>query len=296
MTGPDTAHIPQSTLPSWFRQPLPDINSIKQLKDILSDRGLTTVCQGARCPNLGRCWGRGVATFMILGHTCTRACRFCAVASGTPNAPDADEPRQIARTVKELGLQYVVITSVTRDDLPDQGAGHFIETVQALKNAVAEITVELLIPDFSGRSDCLQGVACSGAEVIGHNIETVERVFSRVRPQADYRRSLDVLERIKALNPVVMTKSGLMVGLGESRDDVLETLRDLRSVGCDLLTIGQYLPPMRGERHMPVKRFVVPQEFEDYRAEALGMGFRHAFCGPLVRSSYLAEQGYREAK
>ena len=251
--------------------------------------GLNTVCQGALCPNQGECFGRGTATFLILGRTCTRNCTFCAIPSEErPPAPDPGEPERIAQAAAELGLKHVVITSVTRDDLSDGGAAHFAETVRALKKNGAQITVEVLIPDFQGSLAALETVVHSGPDIINHNLETVPRLYPEVRPQADYRRSVHLLQRVKEIDPGKITKSGLMLGLGEERQEVLQVMADLREVSCDLLTMGQYLQP--SGRHHPVVRFIPPEEFEELQRRGEEMGFRGVFSAPLVRSSFHAAE------
>jgi lipoic acid synthetase len=243
---------------------------------------------------MGKCWGQGVATFMILGEVCTRACRFCAIKAGVPMVLDPQEPEHVARTVQELNLRYVVITSVARDDLPDEGASHFAKTITAIRTVMPKTKVEVLIPDLSNKQENLDIIARAVPEVISHNIETVRRLSAAVRPQAGYQRSLDVLAGLKMLAAQSFIKSSLMLGLGETPDEVRETMEDLRETGCDILTIGQYLAPSRAKRYMPVNRFVSPEEFA--RCESLGrqIGFKHVMSGPLVRSSYIAESGYRE--
>jgi len=282
--------------------------------------GINTVCSSARCPNLAECWGRGTTTFMILGDTCTRHCRFCAVKTGNPQgAADETEPQRVAHAVTELKLLYVVLTSVDRDDLPDLGARAFAATVRALAESFTpgeqsgskgpsgeiprfapltrndtprpreRVLVEVLTPDFGGREELIRQVVEAAPDVFGHNLETVERLSSRVRdPRADYRRSLEVLATVKRIAPNMTTKSGLMVGLGETDDELRQALRDLRSVGCDIVTVGQYLQPAR--RCLPVERYVTPEEFVALEREALAMGFKGALCGPLVRSSYHAAE------
>jgi len=279
-------------LPAWLKQDLPDREKCGVIKRILEKKDLHTVCQSARCPNLGTCWGQGVATFMILGDTCTRACRFCAVASGKPLAVDSHEPEKIARVVAQWRLRYVVVTSVTRDDLSDKGAGQFVSTVRAIKRHTPEAKVELLIPDFQGNAGALFDVVSSGCEVIGHNIETVRRLTPLIRPQASYQRSLDVLEHLGRMNPELFLKSGFMVGLGENDDEIRQAMNDLKKAGCHILTIGQYLRPRDSVRHWPVQRYVAPQDFERFQKWGLDLGFRHVFSAPLVRSSFLAERGY----
>lgn len=268
--------------------------------------GINTVCSSARCPNLAECWGRGTTTFMILGDTCTRHCRFCAVRTGNPQgALDQTEPERIARAVAELGLFYVVLTSVDRDDLPDLGAAAFAETVrqvkmQSAKGKVQDVgslnrpprpptpLVEVLTPDFGGREELIRQVVDAGPDVFGHNLETVERLTPNVRdPRASYRWSLGVLAAVKRVAPKLTTKSGLMVGLGETDDELRQALRALRSVGCDIVTVGQYLQPAR--RCLPVERYVTPEQFVALEQDAIAMGFKGALCGPLVRSSFRAD-------
>lgn len=282
-----------SALPTWFHQEVPDAGRIRAMKSLLGAQALTTVCEHARCPNMGQCWGRGVATFMILGSVCTRQCRFCAVEGGSPGAVDPREPVRVAQTVCELGLKYVVITSVTRDDLPDAGVGQFIQTMMEIRMRRPDIKIELLIPDCSGRSDLVRAIVAARPDVLGHNIDMVTRLFSTVRPRADYLRSLNVLRMMNDFDPTLLVKSGFMVGLGETDEEIEDLMKDLKAVGCDMLTIGQYLAPTKGTRHVPVRRFVAPQVFERYQAQALALGFRHVFSGPLVRSSYLAESSYQ---
>lgn len=258
---------------------------------LLEGLGLDTVCLSAACPNLGECFARRTATFLILGPVCTRNCRFCAVPKGTPRPVDPGEPRRVALAAAELQLRHVVITSVTRDDLPDGGAGQFAATVTAVREALPEATVEVLTPDFRGRPAALEKVMAAGPRVFNHNVETVPRLYPAARPQADYRRSLEVLRRAKEMRPGILTKSGLMVGLGEREEEVLAVLADLRSAGCDAVTIGQYLRPSKA--HLPVREYLTPETFARYRARAREMGFRYVASGPLVRSSYLAEDALR---
>ncbi|MBF0595437.1 MAG: lipoyl synthase [Candidatus Omnitrophica bacterium] len=263
------------------------------MRSLLKETGVTTVCQGAHCPNTGECWSKGTATFMILGEMCTRACRFCAVESGVPQEESVEEPLLVAEAVRQLGLKYVVITSVTRDDLADGGAEHFARTVRAIRMVSPECGVELLIPDFAGDQISLEIVAQSRPQVIGHNVETVRRLSSSIRSSADHDRSLDVLRSLHLLNPDVLVKSGFMVGLGETDEEVFSTLQELKSAGCDIVTIGQYLAPSKEGRHVPVARFVEPGMFEAYRAEGLRLGIRFVVAGALVRSSYKAEEGFK---
>jgi len=277
-------------LPAWFSQPLPDGMAIGRMRTLMRTHALHTVCESARCPNTSRCWGKGTATFMILGDICTRACRFCAVNSGAPPAVDDDEHRRIAAAVKDLGLKYVVITSVTRDDLSDGGASHFARTVRALKEASPETRVELLVPDLFARRACFEAVAKEGPAVIGHNIETVRQISKALRPQADHDRSLEALRVARNVPGRHFVKSGLMVGLGETDAEVLEAMSELRVAGCDIVTVGQYLAPEADGRQVPVGRFVEPKTFEMYRREGLAMGIRQVFSGPLVRSSFMADE------
>jgi len=268
---------------------------IREMKDLFRESRLHTVCESAHCPNMGECWAKGVATFMILGDICTRACRFCAVAAGRPLELDPEEPWHIAQTIQQMNLRYVVITSVARDDLPDEGSGHFARTVGEIRRLTPAVKIEILIPDFSGREEFLERVVDAGPEVISHNIETVRRLSKAVRPQADYERSLQVFKILRRLNPVLFIKSGFMVGLGETQEEIVELMQDLREAGCQILTIGQYLSPSPRKRHLPVERFVPLKEFELYRRQARDVGFKHVMSGALVRSSYLAEEGYTEA-
>lgn len=254
---------------------------------------LYTVCEGAVCPNIGECFGRGTATFMILGKTCTRNCRFCAVNKGRPEHPSRNEPLMVGEAVVKLGLKHVVITSVTRDDLIDGGAGHFAHTIRAVHNLSPETSVEVLIPDFQGQVWALKLVTKARPEIIGHNVETVPRLYSLVRPLADYRRSLEVLAKVKQLDSNISTKSGIMLGLGESESEVIEVLKDLRDVGCDFVTMGQYLQPTK--KHLPVQEYITPEAFADYGRRAGEMGFSHVISTPLARSSYHAEEAVRPA-
>ncbi|MEI8012052.1 MAG: lipoyl synthase [Candidatus Omnitrophota bacterium] len=282
-------------LPGWFRQELPDQAAFSRMRGALRTRGLRTVCEGARCPNMGHCWNNGTATFMIMGGTCTRACHFCAVPTGRPEPVDAAEPVRVAGAVQALGLRYAVITSVTRDDLEDEGAGHFVRTVQAIREISPAVKVELLVPDFSARRACFEVVAAAGPDVLGHNIETVRRLSPALRPRADHDRSLRVLSLAKSLPGTGFVKSGLMVGLGETDDEVLGALAELKKAGCDIVTIGQYLAPAADGRQRPVARFVAPEVFDMYRREGMAMGFMRIVAGPLVRSSFLAEEVYEKA-
>ena len=281
-------------LPSWFRQDIPDMDKIRAMKSKFRSSGLHTVCESALCPNMGQCWGAGVATFMILGEVCTRACRFCAVKAGIPMKVDEAEPDGVAQAVKKLNLRYVVITSVARDDLEDEGASHFVKTIAAVRKVMPATKIEVLIPDFSNKIDSIKKLVEIKPDVISHNIETVRRLSPAIRPQADYDRSLKVLENFKKFNSELITKSSIMLGLGESDEEITQVMADLRAVKCDIFTIGQYLAPTKLKRHLRVERFVTPQEFQRYKEVGLSLGFKHVMSGPLVRSSYIAEEGYNE--
>jgi len=281
-------------LPSWFKQDLPDMQKIGKMKQLFRRSSLHTVCESARCPNMGKCWGEGVATFMILGDICTRACRFCAVSTGRPAEVDYEEPENVALAVKNLNLRYVVVTSVARDDLIDEGAQQFVRTIAEIRKLMPQTKIEILIPDFSNKLKSLTAVVDAKPEVISHNIETVRRLSPRVRPQADYDRTLEVLRTVKKLDSAVFVKSSIMLGLGETFSEVVETMSDLFIRGCEILTIGQYLAPTEMKRHLKVERFILPEEFKEYREVGLSMGFKHVMSGPLVRSSYLAEEGYKD--
>ncbi len=277
--------------PPWLKIRLglgPDYRGVLRR---LREGKLHTVCQEAHCPNQGECFSKGTATFLILGDRCTRNCGFCAVGHGPEGPPDPDEPRRVAEAALAMGLTYVVVTSVTRDDLPDGGAGHFAETIREVRKRLPEARVEVLVPDFRGSKEALRTVLNARPDVLNHNLETVPRLYPEVRPGAGYGRSLDLLNNARTLAPGVLTKSGLMLGLGEASHEVREVLRDLVSAGCVILTMGQYLQPSRG--HLPVRRFIPPEEFEAWRMIALNMGFREVASGPLVRSSYHAGELYR---
>jgi lipoic acid synthetase len=279
--------------PDWLKIKVQDGLQKRSVEGLIRRLSLHTVCNEAQCPNQMECFSRKTATFMILGRVCSRNCTFCNVAGGVPEAVDPREPERVAMAVQELGLAYAVITSVTRDDLPDGGAGHFAEVIRAVREINPKIKIEVLIPDFLGNSEALQQVAHAGPEVINHNVETVPRLYPEVRPQADYTRSLVLLEKIRKMDARLLTKSGIMVGLGEEKSEVIRVFKNLRSVGCDLLTVGQYLAPSR--RHHPVVAYITPDGFEEYRKIALDLGFRHVASGPLVRSSYRAGEGVGES-
>ena len=278
---------PGPRLPDWARRPRANWPALHEIKSDLRRYRLHTVCESARCPNIHECFGRGSATFMILGNHCTRGCGFCAVPKGRGEALDPEEPENVARMAEGLGLRYVVITSVNRDDLPDGGAAHWVATVHAVRRRLTQTRVEVLTPDFCGNLEAVRAVAGAGPHVYNHNLETVARLYRRVRPQAAYRQSLEVLAEVKHHAPGMLTKSGLMVGLGERPEEVEEVLRDLRSVGCDVATIGQYLQPTR--RNLRVECYVPLEEFQRYREYGMSLGFRNVFSGPLVRSSYMAD-------
>ena len=279
--------------PEWLKLSPFDAATMAAMQNLTRPLKLHTVCESARCPNRQECFSQGTATFMILGDVCTRDCSFCAVQSGRPRSPDPGEPDNIVAAVARLGLQYVVITSVTRDDLPDGGASHFARTIDAIHDYHPGIMVEALIPDFGGSLSALKTVTDASLAVLNHNVETVPRLYSEVRPQADYQRSLEVISSARLLNPALRTKSGLMVGLGETRDEVMQVMADLRNAGCDLMTIGQYLAP--SIRHHELVRFVHPDEFAEYQDEGERMGFQYVAAGPLVRSSFHAGEAYIRA-
>jgi lipoic acid synthetase len=280
----------ETVKPFWLKGHVSGNSSVQEMHGMLDEFSLTTVCSGAHCPNIGECYASRTATFMILGSQCTRRCRFCAVPKGVVQPVDQDEPQRVAQMVKKLGLNYVVITSVTRDDLADGGAAHFSYTIQKIRELSPETLIEVLIPDLQGEESALDIIIAAQPEVINHNVETIPALYSRVRPQADYQRSLDVLQYVKKNAPQIVTKSGIMVGLGESPAQVAATLADLRSVGCDSLTVGQYLAP--SPEHIPVAEYIVPEQFQSYQQLAKQLGFSHAACGPLVRSSYHAAEGF----
>ena len=286
---------PQPTAkPAWLRRKLPTGPEYERIRHLIRDHHLATVCQEAMCPNQFECFARGAATFMLLGDRCTRNCRFCAVAHGPLGPPDPEEPGRVAEAVRTLGLRYSVLTSVTRDDLADGGAGQFAAAIRAIRAGTEQTLIEVLIPDFQGDPQALAMVLTAGPEVLNHNLETVHRLYAEVRPQAEYRRSLELLGMVKDMAPTMITKTGIMVGLGETRTELLELFADLRRVDCDILTIGQYLQPTR--EHLEVARFVPPAEFEVLREEALALGFRAVAAGPFVRSSYQAGELYRQAR
>ncbi len=272
--------------PEWLRVKLPIGESYKKVRTLVDEYKLHTICQSGNCPNMGECWGAGTATFMILGNTCTRSCSFCAVKTGRPNEYDTDEPRRVAEAIKLMGVKHAVITSVNRDELKDRGAEIWYQTVRAVKTASPETTIETLIPDVKGNWEALERMISGGQEVVSHNMETVERLYRKVRPQAKYERSLEEIRRIKAYGQ--RTKSGIMVGLGETEDEVLRAMDDLLEHGCDVLTIGQYLQPTK--MHLEIAAYVHPDTFAFYKEAGLEKGFDYVESGPLVRSSYHAER------
>ena len=276
--------------PNWLKTRLPGAGQFSNVKKILRKYKLHTVCEEARCPNIGECWGSGTATFMILGNVCTRHCKFCATLTGNPHGiVDEEEPERVAKAVLELGLNYVVLTSVTRDDLEDQGAHIYSETVKQIKRLNPQIYVEVLTPDFYADPKLIEIVTSSGVDVFAHNVETTKRLTKMVRDRRfSYEQSLQALRIAKKLNPHIITKSGFMVGLGETEDEIIETMQDIKDAGCEIITIGQYLRPTR--RHLPVERYVTPEEFNYYKEVGLKMGFRFVASGPLVRSSYRASE------
>jgi len=284
--------VPRAPLakPAWIRVRAASPNSrFYEIKGVLRAQKLHTVCEEASCPNIAECFGKGTATFMILGDICTRRCPFCDVAHGRPLAPDADEPTHLAETIARLGLSYVVVTSVDRDDLKDGGAQHFVDCIRAVRAHSPSTTIEVLVPDFRGRLErALDVLNAAPPDVMNHNLETVPRLYRKARPGGDYAHSLRLLETFKRAQPSVPTKSGLMVGLGETDDEILQVMRDLRAHGVEMLTIGQYLAP--SAHHLPVERYVEPQIFARFEQEAAALGYRHAAIGPLVRSSYHADR------
>jgi lipoyl synthase len=274
--------------PDWLKVRAPGSENYLRLKGLMRTLGLHTVCEEANCPNIGECWHHGTATFMILGGTCTRSCGYCNVTHGTPGAPDAAEPTKVASAIHAMGLEYVVITSVDRDDLPDFGAAHFADTIRETRARIPGCRIEVLIPDFQGQESPLRTVVHARPDVLNHNIETVPRLYRMARPGGRYDRALQLLDRARTIAPDIPTKSGLMVGLGETPDEVMATLRDLRSVGCRIVTIGQYLRPSLA--NLPMVRYYTPAEFAEFKRIGLELGFGHVESGPLVRSSYHAHE------
>lgn len=274
--------------PSWIRAKSPFHPNVKKLKEVLRDQKLHTVCEEASCPNLGECFGKGTATFMIMGDICTRRCPFCDVGHGRPNPLDENEPKHLAETISAMSLSYVVITSVDRDDLRDGGSSHFVECIEQTRKLNPETEIEILVPDFRGRMDvALDIMIAAPPDVFNHNLETIPRLYKQCRPGSDYQWSLDLLKRFKASHPNVKTKSGLMLGLGEELDEVVEVMKDLRSHDVEMLTLGQYLQP--SQHHLPVERYVTPDEFDMLYKVGMELGFKHVASGPMVRSSYHAD-------
>jgi lipoic acid synthetase len=274
--------------PRWIKAKAPTDPEVGRLKGILREQKLFTICEEAQCPNLGECFGHGTATFMIMGGICTRRCPFCDVAHGRPKALDEDEPRHLAETIQAMGLKYVVITSVDRDDLRDGGAAHFAACIEAARARSPELKIEILVPDFRGRLEiALDALGTALPDVFNHNLETVPRLYKQARPGADYAWSLKLLQEFKARHPEIPTKSGLMLGLGETDDEIVQVLRDLRTHGCDMLTLGQYLQP--SQHHLPVERYVTPENFDGLARIARELGFTNVASGPMVRSSYHAD-------
>lgn len=286
--------VSQSRLPPWMRRRVRENEQVIALKKILREKHLHTVCQSAGCPNISECFQKPTATFMILGSVCTRNCRFCGVSKGVPQPVDAEEPRRVGEAVKALGLKHVVITSVTRDDLEDGGAEQFARTVEQIRRFLPSASVEALIPDFGGDGESLKIVLDSGLDILNHNVETVPRLYRKIRPEADFERSLELLNRAKCISPDVITKSGLMVGLGETSQEVIGVFRRLVEVGCDALTIGQYLSP--NWHSYPVQEYIEPERFDEYREAAQNVGIRWVHAGPYVRSSYNAEALMKDIK
>jgi lipoic acid synthetase len=288
MADPAIKRSPIKPKPKWIKMRAPAGERYLQIKDLMSDLKLATVCQEAACPNIGECWGGGTATIMLMGDTCTRGCRFCNVKTGNPKGKlDLEEPAKVAHAISKMGMDYIVLTSVDRDDLPDEGSLHFAKTVRLLKASSPTLLVEVLTPDFKGNEELIAHIVDAEPDVYAHNVETVERLQKRVRdPRAGYAQSLRVLQFVKERDASRYTKTSIMLGLGESDDEIRQTLRALRGVGCDVVTFGQYLQPRK--RHLPVEDFVTPEKFKEWQSEAESMGFLYVASGPLVRSSYRA--------
>jgi lipoic acid synthetase len=280
--------------PRWLRRQLPTGSAYEKVKGMIKGDQLHTVCQEAKCPNMWECFSQKTATFLIMGSRCTRNCRFCSVLHGPLEPPDPGEPARVAAVARRMGLKYVVVTSVTRDDIPDGGASLFAETIEAIRRQMPDACVEVLIPDFQGSREALHKVLQARPDVLNHNIETVARLYPRVRPQASYERSLVLIQRAHAFDLLLPTKSGLMLGLGEKKAEVEKTLEDLLTAGCRLLTLGQYLQPSKN--HLPVERYIPPEEFDAWRNRAIEIGFAEVASGPFVRSSYHAKELFQEIK
>jgi lipoic acid synthetase len=284
----------ESRKPAWLKIKISSNAELHSVVAMMRKLNLNTVCEEAKCPNLMECFSKKTATFMILGRECTRNCTFCTVSKNEPSHVDREEPLHVAEAVKKLGLKHVVITSVTRDDLPDGGAGHFVAVIEAVREVSENTDIEVLIPDFQGNKDAIYQVVKARPKVINHNIETIERLYPEVRPMANYHRTLELLRRVKEMDPKIFSKSGFMVGLGETQEEVLHLLQDLREYGCDIVTIGQYLAPSK--KHHPVIEYVTPEIFAIYKAKAEEMGFTYVASSPLVRSSYNAGEAFEEVK
>lgn len=278
--------------PEWIKTKIPDQKALQKMRNLLKDLALHTICENAACPNIGICYAHYTATFLILGNICTRNCRFCNVTKGNPLPPDPKEPNRVAEAVRRLGLKHVVITSVTRDDLKDFGANHFVRTIEEVKKLNPNIKVEVLIPDFQGSDECIRKIVDTSPDIIGHNLETIPRLYPSVRPKASYKTSLKVLEKIKKLNPNIFTKSGIMVGLGEKDEEIFQVMKDLRSANCDIFTVGQYLRPSK--KHLEVREYVKPEKFEEYKEKAYQLGFLYVVSGPFVRSSFMASEFFKK--
>ncbi len=291
--GPDVADSgphPGRRLPPWLKRPLPAGHALRSTRATVWKSGVATVCEEARCPNLSECWSRKHATFMILGDRCTRSCKFCSVETARPSQPEGNEPQRVAEAAAELELSHVVLTAVARDDLPDEGAGHFAQCVRRIRQGLPACVIEVLPADFHARAECVEVLCDAHPDIYNHNQETTERLSPLIRPSSNYRRSLEVLRGVKLYRPHVFTKSGLMVGLGETRAEFSQAMRDLRAVKVDILTVGQYLRP--SPQHTPVRRYLEPAEFKDIAEEAREIGFRAVASGPFVRSSYNAAEVY----
>ncbi len=273
-------------LPDWLKIRLPRPDTLVEVQQMMRSKNLHTVCESARCPNLPECWSKKTATFMILGNTCTRSCGFCAIKVGKGENLDPFEPLNVAKTTEDLGLRHVVVTSVTRDDLKDQGAEQFVKTIDAIHKRLPDVIVEILTPDFQGKRELIEQVCAAHPEIYNHNVETIERLHTIVRPQAKYQRSLDVLKMVKDIDPTIYTKSGIMLGLGETKEEVIKTLEDLRAHGVDAVTIGQYLRPTM--KHLPVVEYIHPDVFKEYEEFSENLGFQFVASGPFIRSSYNA--------
>lgn len=280
-------------LPDYLKRGIIDTDTTKNVRMILKDKCLNTVCESARCPNKNECYTKNTATFLIMGTICTRNCRFCNISGGKPESLDLDEPLKIAQAVKELNLKYVVITSVTRDDLEDQGASHFASVINEIRNISPSVRIEVLTPDFQGKENCIDIVLNSSPDVFNHNVETVPDLYSKARPQASYERSLRFLQYVKQKNPKILTKTGLMVGLGETKEQLIQVFKDLKNINCDIVTIGQYIQPSK--KHLEVDRYYEPAEYDELTIAAKNIGIKHTFFSPLTRSSYKALEVFSES-